>query len=193
MSTRFVLILGGARSGKSNLAQEMAQALGERVLFVATAAALDDEMKLRIEEHKRKRSESWRTLEASTDVGKRTTAALGDADVVVVDCVTLLVSNVLLAGRDDWDTGVGELDCAEAEAEVLAEIEGLLACVRDSKAAFIVVSNEVGLGLVPVHKSGRVYRDSLGKANQLLARQADEVYLMVAGLPWQLKGSAQEG
>ena len=192
MSRTLTLILGGARSGKSGLAQEMARRVGERVLFVATGAALDEEMKSRIAEHKRQRPQSWQTLEASTHVGQRIGEALGNTEVVIIDCITLLVSNVLLAKHADWDTEPGRGDYREAERDVMAEVEGIVSCYRASKATFIIVSNEVGLGLVPVHMSGRVYRDLLGKANQYLARHADEVYFMVAGLPWRLKGPGQE-
>lgn len=183
-----VLILGGARSGKSCLAQEMAQRLGEKALFVATGAPLDEEMRLRIEEHKKKRPRSWRTLEAGLGVGEKVMAEVRDAEVVIVDCVTLLVSNVLLATGGEGEAEPERIDYASAEGRVVAEIEGLIRCIKSTKATFIIVSNEVGMGVVPVYETGRAYRDLLGRANQLLAQQADDVYLMVAGIPWRLKG-----
>ncbi|MCX5998616.1 MAG: bifunctional adenosylcobinamide kinase/adenosylcobinamide-phosphate guanylyltransferase [Chloroflexi bacterium] len=188
MAGKSILILGGARSGKSSLAQDMARGLGERVLFVATGAPLDDEMRSRIEAHRQNRPPSWRTLEASLDVGPSIATCLGDSDVVIIDCITLLVSNVLLAGCDGQNEEVDRIDYAEAAARLDKEMHGLLRCIRVSQATYIVVSNEVGMGLVPVHKSGRVYRDLLGKANQMLAKEADDVYLVVAGIPWRLKG-----
>lgn len=180
--------MGGARSGKSRLAQEMAQRLGNKVLFVATGAPLDEEMSSRIEEHKKKRPRSWRTLEAGIGVGEKIMMEIQDAEVVIVDCVTLLVSNVLLATGGEGEVEAEQIDYASAEGRVVAEIEGLTRSIKSTKATFIVVSNEVGMGVVPVHKAGRVYRDLLGRANQLLAQQADDVYLMVAGIPWRLKG-----
>jgi adenosylcobinamide kinase/adenosylcobinamide-phosphate guanylyltransferase len=188
MARRCILILGGARSGKSRLAQEMAQRLGEKVLFVATGAPLDEEMSSRIEEHKKKRPRSWRTLEAGIGVGEKIMEQVRDAEVVIVDCVTLLVSNVLLSGEEEGKAEAEQIDYASAEGRVVAEIDGLISCIKSTRATFIIVSNEVGMGVVPVYETGRVYRDLLGRANQLLAQQADDVYLMVAGIPWRLKG-----
>jgi adenosylcobinamide kinase/adenosylcobinamide-phosphate guanylyltransferase len=176
------LILGGARSGKSSYAQRMALDLGgPDVLFVATAEAYDDEMCARIAAHRAERPAGWRTLEAPLRVGEQIAASAADARVILVDCLTLLASNALLAA------GEAATD-QEAEAAVLAEAAGLLAACRASDATWIVVSNEVGLGLVPPYPLGRRYRDALGRANQRLAAAADRVVLMVAGLPLQVKG-----
>jgi len=173
-------ILGGARSGKSRFAQELAAKLGKRVLFVATGEALDEEMYARIETHKRARSPTWRTLEAPTDVAKALRDKIGDAEVVIVDCMTLLVSNLM---------GTEDMDAKTLEKKVTAELKELVAFMRTTKAHFIIVSNEVGLGVVPAYPAGRVYRDALGTANQMLARNADEVYFMVAGIPIPLEGA----
>ncbi|NQT48443.1 MAG: bifunctional adenosylcobinamide kinase/adenosylcobinamide-phosphate guanylyltransferase [Chloroflexi bacterium] len=196
MSGRSVLILGGARSGKSALAQEMAQQFGKKVLFVATAEPLDDEMRSRIEIHKINRPQGWRTLEATVGIGEEIIAQIADAELVVIDCVTVLVSNVMFSGEGTDTLEAGQPDYASAEKKVIAEIEGIIKCLDSTQASFIIVSNEVGMGLVPVHESdtagraGRIYRDLLGKANQLLAQRADDVYLLIAGIPWQLKGRA---
>lgn len=171
-------ILGGARSGKSRFAQELAAKLGERVLFVATGEPLDEEMKSRIETHSRTRPSTWRTLEAPTRVAKALKRERGDAQVVIIDCLTLLVSNLM---------GKKGLDAETLEKRVEAEISPLIKLMKNSEKHFIVISNEVGLGLVPVYPSGRVYRDVLGVANQTLAEHADEVYFMVAGIPIPLK------
>jgi len=196
---KFVLILGGVRSGKSNFAQQMAGRLGDKVLFVATAKPLDDEMTLRIEAHKRKRPETWRTLEIDTKVGQQLREQIGDAEVVLLDCVTLLVSNILTGeGGEPFSSpstgeekGEGENDEAisEAERQVTTEVEDLIACIEKYKGIFIVVSNEVGLGLVPENKLGRIYRDLLGKANQFLAQHASEVYFMISGIPVKIKAN----
>jgi len=204
MAKKFVLILGGARSGKSTFAQGLAQSLGEKVLFVATGAPLDDEMALRIEAHKRKRPEAWRTLEIGVKVGQSLERETGDAEIVLLDCLTLLVSNVilkpslplslraeqsnLLAPRASPVKNLEKIDFADAEAQVIAEMEQLINFIDKYKGTFIAVSNEVGSGLVPENKLGRVYRDLLGKANQFLAQHADEVYFMAAGIPVKIKG-----
>ena len=174
------LITGGARSGKSHLAQELALKSGGAVLFVATAEAGDEEMKRRIEEHKKARPATWVTLEANTHLGSQISRNIGQAQTVIIDCITLLINNILQQHDE-------ETDAALIEKEVMAEIDGLITCIDRVDASFIIVTNEVGLGLVPANKLGRSYRDLLGRANQVLAQHADEVYLMVAGLPLRIK------
>jgi adenosylcobinamide kinase/adenosylcobinamide-phosphate guanylyltransferase len=174
------LILGGARSGKSHFAQELGSKSPQPVLFVATAEAGDEEMRQRIEAHKKARPATWRTLEAATQVGKRIIQEMGEAQTVIIDCITLLVNNVFAQHGEP-------LDASLIEQAVMAEIGELASLVNQVNARFIIVSNEVGLGIVPADGVSRLYRDLLGKANQLLAQQADEVYLMVAGLPVPIK------
>jgi adenosylcobinamide kinase / adenosylcobinamide-phosphate guanylyltransferase len=178
---QLILILGGVRSGKSAYAQELAQHQGaHRVLFVATAEAGDAEMARRIATHRQSRPATWHTLEIPREVGKAIEESLGDARVVLVDCLTLLVSNVILA--------LGETpDPSQAEHAVQAEVQALWRACQARQATFIVVSNEVGLGLVPDNPLGRLYRDLLGQANQTLAVHAQAVYWMVAGLAVELK------
>jgi len=182
-----ILITGGARSGKSHLAQELARSSGKRVLFVATATAGDEEMRHRIEKHRQSRPPAWSTLEVTGHVGQHIRQGIGPAQVVIVDCITLLVGNVFSRYLDQ----TGEpFDASLVEKEVISEIGELAECIKQVNACFIIVTNEVGLGLVPTDKVGRLYRDLLGKANQLLAERADEVYLMVAGLPLRIKPRA---
>jgi adenosylcobinamide kinase/adenosylcobinamide-phosphate guanylyltransferase len=181
---QLILVLGGVRSGKSDYAEELAQSLGQaQVLFVATAEAGDAEMARRIAAHQQSRPASWRTLEAPRHIGEAIQSHVGEAKVVLVDCITLLVSNTLLALGDDPDI-------TQTEQAVQDEIQALLQTCQSSPVTCIAVSNEVGLGVVPEHRLGRLYRDLLGKANQSLAAQAGEVYLMVAGLAIELKALA---
>jgi len=182
---RFILILGGVRSGKSDLAQKLAHSLGEkRVLFLATATAGDDEMRRRIAAHQAGRPAGWRTLEEPLHLADALAAHLGTAKVVVLDCVTLWVSNILGATSPDG----GETPDQEAAAALmLDELGALHDWHRGSDASLIVVSNEVGMGLVPPYPSGRAYRDLLGTANQFLATRAGEVLLTIAGIPVDLK------
>jgi adenosylcobinamide kinase/adenosylcobinamide-phosphate guanylyltransferase len=184
VSKRFVLIIGGAGSGKSHFAQELASKLGGPVLFVATAEAGDEEMRQRIEQHKRKRSATWSTLEITTGVGRRTLEKIGGARVVIVDCITLLVNNIFSQYSDQS----GErIDAPLIEQGVIAEVGELIECIDRVDASFIIVTNEVGLGVVPANRMGRLYRDLLAKVNRMLAQTADEVYLMMAGLPQLIK------
>ena len=188
MSKGCTLIVGGARGGKSRFAQELAEKTGEAVLFVATAEAGDEEMRQRIEKHRKSRPASWRTLEATSNLASRIGREIGGERVVLIDCITLLVSNILggSSPRDGEQADEGFI-----EEKVTAEIRELIEFIDQTDARFIIVSNEVGLGLVPANQLSRFYRDILGRANQLLAQHADEVYLMVCGLPMPLKTPGQ--
>jgi len=185
-----ILIIGGARSGKSNFAQKLAQKLGDPVLFVATAVAGDEEMNHRIEEHKRARPTTWNTLEVTSHIGSQISQKIGKAQVVIVDCITLLVNEVF--NQCSHPRGK-RIDAALVESKVLAEIDELIECINRVDAGFIIVTNEVGLGLVPSSRMGRIYRDLLGKVNQILAEHADKIYLMVAGLPVLIKPASDGG
>ena len=185
LNPQTMFILGGARSGKSSYAQQLAQARGGNVLYVATATAGDDEMKTRIENHRAERPAEWRTLEAPLRVGPAIERELAEqpADVVLLDCITLLATNVILQLPED----ASEQQASQALHE---EMEALLHCIKNSTAQWILVSNEVGLGLVPPYPLGRIYRDALGRANQQLARHAERVILMVAGIPVRMPSNA---
>lgn len=173
------LILGGARSGKSDFAQRLARERGgDDVLFVATAEARDDEMRARIAAHRAARPAAWQTLQVPRDIA-RALESVTRARVIVVDCVTLWTSNVLLA------------DETCANAKMMREVDALLAWYRANDATLILVSNEVGLGLVPDNALGRAYRDLLGTVNKTLAQYADEVFFLVAGLPLEIKSRAR--
>lgn len=183
MNKQLTFILGGARSGKSSYAEQLAQQRGQRILYVATAQAWDDEMKTRIAKHQAERPAHWQTLEAPLDVGAAITtaqASMHQLDVVLVDCLTLLANNVLMALPEP-------VEAVAAENALRQEIDALLTAYQASSASWILVSNEVGLGIVPAYPLGRVYRDALGRANQQLAVAADEVLFMVAGLPMRVK------
>lgn len=151
---------------------------------MATALAGDLEMLRRIEKHRKKRPPAWRTLEVTSGVGKMIAENIGSAQVVIVDCITLLASNIL--GQHSDQSGE-PLDIPLIEKSLTAEIDGLIECAKQVDAKFIIVTNEVGLGLVPANRVGRLYRDLLARANQRLAEAADEVYLMVTGLALPIK------
>lgn len=175
---KLTLILGGARSGKSTLAEKLAAKRGENILYVATALPFDDEMKNRIESHRERRPQTWKTIESPTKISSVIQDDLHFADLVLLDCMTLLVNNLF------FEISGGEQNPDEdLFAEVLQqEVDDLLATIKISPGEWIVVTNEVGLGLVPPYPLGRVYRDLLGWANQRLAAQAEQIYMLVAGL-----------
>ena len=182
---RIALITGGARSGKSRYAQHMTGSLAHassrgRVLFIATAEACDDEMSARIARHQQDRPEAWDLREAPLGAAKVMETLEGEYDVILLDCLTLFVSNVLLC-----DT---ELPPSEIEARVDREIAALCRVARTGSAAVVLVTNEVGMGLHPMTSLGRLFADLAGRANQQVAAAADEVVLMVCGVPLKIKG-----
>ncbi len=180
---KIVLILGGVRSGKSDFARQLAERLaGDDVLFVATAQRGDDEMVERIERHQQSRPTTWRLLEVDRNVG----AALQAQDaaaVTVIDCLTLLVSNLLCG-----DGATPEPD--DVEPMVRREIDSILSVCRELPGVVILVSGEVGSGIVPVASLGRRFRDLLGGANKQIAEVADANYLLIAGRPIELNALA---
>jgi adenosylcobinamide kinase/adenosylcobinamide-phosphate guanylyltransferase len=179
---RITLILGGARSGKSTYALEQAQKLDRPVTFIATATAGDEEMRLRIIRHQSERPDDWETLEAPFHIANAIKEKGFHHSVVILDCITLLVSNLLM-GFDDPET----MHFDDYIRAIDEEINSLLDMAQNSKADWFIVSNEVGLGLVPPYKMGRDYRDGLGRVNQKIAALADRVVFMVAGLPMVVK------
>jgi len=185
---RLIFILGGARSGKSRFAQQLAQSCSDEghrsVVYIATAEAGDEHMRQRIERHRRDRPSGWETVEAPQNVAAAIEAA-GDSAAIIVDCLTLWISNLLLAGGEDLNED--EAQVASREEAILGEVEALIQAARKANAQVIVASNEVGMGIVPLTQLGRIFRDIAGRANQALAQAADEVYVMWAGLPQRIK------
>lgn len=184
MAKSFTLVLGGVRSGKSDLAQKLALHAGGNVLFVATAAPGDEEMRARIAAHRARRPPHWRTLEEPLHVADALEREAAGADVVVLDCVTLWVSNLMAAATP---AGSDQPAASAAEHAVAAALGALHDWYRGASASLIAVSNEVGMGLVPPYPSGRLYRDLLGMANQRLATVATQVYVTFAGVPVEVK------
>lgn len=190
---RLILILGGARSGKSSYAEMLAtrMARGASVVYVATATPGDDEMRERIVRHQASRPAEWRTIEEPTDPATALAGItpLAAGTVVLLDCLTLLVANVLLTEPSPIfdEDHVETQSLAAAEARVSTAIERLLTFYHEGERSLILVSNEVGMGVVPPYSLGRVYRDILGRVNSRVAAVADAAILIVAGLPIELK------
>ncbi len=182
MSKRLTLVLGGARAGKSTYAQRLAED-GGRVLFVATAVAGDADMEARIRAHRESRPADWDTMEEPLALTGALAAGADGYDTVLLDCLTLWVSNLLLRGAEDEPVAL----------DIPAEVGRLLETYERGAASWIVVSNEVGLGVVPPTDLGRRYRDELGRANQIVAAAADDVFFLAAGLPLTLKGGEGPG
>ncbi|MCS7242990.1 MAG: bifunctional adenosylcobinamide kinase/adenosylcobinamide-phosphate guanylyltransferase [Candidatus Caldatribacterium sp.] len=176
MGAERVLILGGARSGKSRLALTMVGERGVPVVFCATGIATDPEMEERIRRHRSDRPSSFITVEVPYGFVPLLSFDLS-GKAVLLDCVSFLVSNILLQEKDE----------KQAYEKVLGELTGLFSRQEREGFYLVLVSNEVGMGVVPEFPLGRAFRDLLGRVNQWLAERADRVYFVVAGIPWQLK------
>ena len=192
-SPRLILIIGGARSGKSTFAERLAASSGKRVAFIATATASDEDMQERIARHRALRPIEWRTIEEPLDLVSAVQEASKSADVLLLDCMTLWLSNWM--GQQE---SINEEDDVILKnsytASALTAIEALLAAVKMLEAGktLLVVTNEVGLGIVPMHPLSRTYRDVLGWVNQRIAQNAERVYLMVAGIAVDIKKLQEE-
>ncbi|WP_418459038.1 bifunctional adenosylcobinamide kinase/adenosylcobinamide-phosphate guanylyltransferase [Brucella intermedia] len=166
-----VLVLGGARSGKSSYAEKMAQSSGLQPLYLATGRAFDGEMENRIAIHRNRRGSDWQTVEEPLDLVGALTLHVAVDRFVLVDCLTLWLTNLMMAERD-----------------IAAETAGLVAMLSNLAGPVVFVSNEVGFGIVPENRMAREFRDHAGFLHQAVAAVADEVYLIAAGLPLKMKG-----
>jgi adenosylcobinamide kinase / adenosylcobinamide-phosphate guanylyltransferase len=174
-----ILVTGGTRSGKSTMAEQLAADFGGRVLYVATAEPGDEEMRLRIERHQAQRPAGWGTLTAPREALRLLGEQEGRWDTLLFDCLTLYVTNLLLEQ---------EADAPDPELGLLEELAELGDYLAAAWPRSIVVTNEVGSGIVPADRLSRLFRDLQGRANQLFAARADEVYFCVSGIPVKVKG-----
>ncbi len=173
------LIVGPARSGKSRLAEQLAASYGDRVVYIATLEVLDDEMRRRVADHRAARPSTWQTIEEPLHVVERL-RRVTEVDACLLDCMTLWTSNLMLSCAEGTSP-------AAVRRVLLDAVESLIAQQRRSGIPLIIVSNEVGAGIVPEYALGRLYRDLLGEANQLLGLAADRLYATVAGHYVELK------
>ncbi len=169
--TSSTFILGGARSGKSRFAEQLVIDTGLERHYVATGRAWDEEMRARIDQHKADRGELWTTHEEPLDLVGRLDAIDGEGRAVLVDCLTLWVTNLMMDERD-----------------MAAEFAALAAYLPNARARLVIVSNEVGLGIVPENRMARAFRDHAGRLHQMIAAVAADVYFIAAGLPLKMKG-----
>ena len=172
MTSGSVLVLGGARSGKSSFAERLAMESGLDRVYIATAEAGDQEMGDRIAHHRARRGEGWRTIEAPDRLEEALASAAGEGRAVLVDCLTLWLSNLI-----------------HRDADANARSATLCTALRRAPGLIVIVSNEIGLGLVPETPLGRRFRDAHGRLNQVVAAAADRVVFVAAGLPLFLKGA----
>lgn len=173
-----IFITGGARSGKSRFAEELAHGFGAPLGYLATAQALDDEMAERIEKHRQRRGDPWQTMEEPLQLSRTLAGCDGTCKAVLVDCLTIWLSNLLMHYEDLQEN---------VEARIMEDVGRLTATLAGMRTPVIVVSNEVGQGIVPENRLARRFRDIAGQANQLLAAMADEVHVVISGIPLRLK------
>ena len=171
---KFIFILGGARSGKSSYAVEVAKKLRKRTVFIATCNSCDVEMKKRIKAHKKSRPRHWKLVEEGKDINSVLIRLKNKYEIILIDCLGMWLSNLLAGGLTNREIEKG--------------ISRLIKSVSDCKGIIILVSNEVGAGIVPDNPLARRFRDLLGMANQMIAKKADEVIFMQSGIPVMIKG-----
>lgn len=202
--SQFTLITGGARSGKSGFAELLAASAKRPVTYIATAQIWDEEMAYRVKNHQIQRPATWQLIEEPLNI-RDTLWQLKDYDgVILLDCVTLWLTNLLLAGQAELATN-SNLDRNEPplssekgeiftnlESRILATVREVAHMAQDIKPQVLFVTNEVGQGIVPENPLARAYRDLAGRSNQILARRADHVYLVIAGYPMELKHSGEK-
>lgn len=179
---KLIFVTGAARSGKSAFAEKMAAELAGEVTYIATCVPGDDEMRDRVARHFARRPIQWQTIEEALDPVRVIEELDGSGHVFLLDCLTLLVSNLIL-----------QTDLQPSEEQVLEKISELAAVSYESPAHVIIVSNEVGWGIVPGDPLSRLYRDIIGRANQKIAEYADEAYITISGIPVELKALSAIG
>lgn len=180
-----VLVTGGARSGKSSFAEKYVAKQGKRIAYIATAMVLDDEMKFRVDLHQKRRPDNWHTFEAPFNAHEAIIKAAADHDAVLFDCMTLYMSNIIFSLP-------GIEDSALNYSTVREKIELLIEAAQQFSGTVVFVTNEVGSGIVPDNHLAREYRDLAGLANQMVAAAADKVFLVVSGIPVDIKKIAEE-
>lgn len=186
MMGRLIIVTGGARSGKSSFAERLAKDSKMDVVYIATSIPFDDEMKARIKKHVAQRPKEWKTIEAYKDIDVPLEYEKNENIVFLLDCVTIMVSNIMLETQLDWDKA-SEEEIDHVEEAVKQQIKKVLITAEKKDAVFIMVTNELGMGIVPENRLSRVFRDIAGRMNQMLASAADEVYLCVSGIPVKIK------
>lgn len=187
-SGKIHLIIGGARSGKSTYAEKCARELSENVLYLATAIVTDEDMAMRIQKHRETRPQSWPTIERFKAFDELVDCLeFQSCEVLLLDCLTIMMTNLMFDEPIDYDHTTPE-QLEAVELKIWEEIKKLLCLVRDTEKHLLIVSNEVGMGLVPSYKLGNYFRDISGRMNQKVAAFADEVTFVAVGLPLKMKG-----
>ncbi|NDO45806.1 bifunctional adenosylcobinamide kinase/adenosylcobinamide-phosphate guanylyltransferase [Clostridium sp. MD294] len=181
-----ILVTGGDRSGKSAFAENLAKKTEGKVLYIATAKIMDKEMENRIQKHKQRRPQQWDTLESYIHLGEKIKNAQKKYHCILLDCITMLLTNLIFEYSKTDD--IENMDFIELENKIVKELEEIAEVCSISKSEVIIVTGEIGLGIVPMDKLSRHFRDIIGSVNQILAQKANEVYFVVSGIAMKIKG-----
>ena len=184
--SNIILVTGGARSGKSNFAESLCIKQNNRTAYIATSIPFDDEMKNRVKKHQESRPKEWKTYEIYKDIYSIVEELDNNHDTVIMDCVTLMVNNLMFTYGIEVDKATSQ-ELNEVEEYIKEQIKKLMETIKKTNLYFVIVSNEVGMGIVPENKLSRIYADFVGRANQLIAKYSDEVYFVVSGIPMKVK------
>ncbi len=184
--SKIYYVSGGAKSGKSAFAEKMVFAAHKKRIYIATAHIYDEEMQEKVRVHQKQRGEDWITLEAYKDLSLLLKEYTDKEYIILLDCLTNLVTNFMLSSHEDWEH-ISKEEIAEIQKKIEEEVCALLDFIKNSSLDLIVVSNELGMGLVPPYALGRHFRDIAGKINQLVAQRADKASFIVSGLELVLK------
>lgn len=184
--SKVILVTGGARSGKSNFAEKLCKERNNNTAYIATSIPFDDEMKDRVRKHKESRPQNWKTYEIYKDIYTIIDDISKEHKTVILDCITLLVNNLIFMHEIDIDNST-QYEIDELEKYIKEQVEKLLIEIKKTNLYFVIVTNELGLGGVSINKLTRVYTDIVGRINQQIAAQSDEVYFVISGIPMKIK------
>ncbi|SHK53464.1 adenosylcobinamide kinase /adenosylcobinamide-phosphate guanylyltransferase [Clostridium cavendishii DSM 21758] len=177
-----ILVTGGARSGKSSFGESLLKDK-DNVLYIATSIPFDDEMKSRVKKHQEDRPSSWDTLEEYKDLGAKISKRDKKYDGIILECITIMISNLMLENFDEER----EIDYVTLEKDIMKEMKSLVEELKKVNSKVVLITNEVGAGIVPENRLAREFRDIAGRVNQYLARESEEVYLVVSGIGVKIK------
>ncbi len=181
-----ILVTGGARSGKSNFAEKICKKKEGKVLYLATSVPFDEEMEDRIKKHKEDRPDDWLLIEKYKDFKElEKLENFKKSDIVLLDCITVMLSNVFVEEELDDNTEILEYD--KIEKRIIKDIGGLITLIKNQGKIAVLVSNEIGMGIVPINRFTRMYRDTAGRVNQYISNRSDKVYFTVSGIGIDIK------
>lgn len=187
-----ILVTGGARSGKSSFGESLLFNK-KKVLYIATSVVFDDEMRERVKSHRERRNKNWDTLESYKAIGDKIISLNKDYDGIILDCITIMITNLIMNDTSGFTQAeFNKLDYRVEEAKILYEMKNMTSGFREMEIKYntkiVIITNEVGSGIVPENKLSREFRDIAGRVNQFLASESNEVYMAVSGIPVKIKG-----